>query len=842
MVLGQMSRVASKARQKVSESYSQRHQQLWQPVNLAATEVPATGPVDGGGDVGADRAIEAGVAPDRPFAVPRAPIALQRRPNRSVSPRVENRLLSRVDASTRTNALHLYEPRFEPPRQRPGYEQAPPLDDFADLGAGHDTTEQVRLEFGDLQFEANYLEPVFCDVALFDATAAPPAARISEIVHLDLLPEDWRAKAKIFLPDGTGSCRDMPSLLEYTDAPRCRTAVFHLPRSLCRDNVFVVLHVSKLLHRDPTKATDLYVKQRPALKDQERMADAARSAAAGPLSAYRQSLAWGATALFGAHGSAIGREVDLPLWRQSKAVGDADRQKQLKELLDSARRGDAPAPRNKQQIYATLALDVHSAPRPRDNNTCSSAQAQQRSTASVAWGPFCTRPDALVDADTRGVGANVPRGVPARTVLCFAGSGLAGAGRRRPFSTVVNTLYLCPRAIERCGHRNISICVQLLDAAASNSKGVARVLSALPAVYPRHAGVDGLVADRRTEVTYHSKFPAFGDEVKLQLPLALMDTHHVLQKLDAAHAGTDPAVKKSKHDSHPPQSNATYQESAGGASVVRYSVLFEEGQLGVNFSVDPAHFSACTVTKVSGQAAAKGVQARDVMRSVNGQPITSDMPMEAIVDLVKGAARPLTIEFVRDDFCIPGTAVIDTREYALLLHEEGQMPQDYLEQPFEHREGAPAPQGMILRCSARLVSSIHAQDVRIAHFLSLQPVPPGDGPWDTNSLPEARANALEKATAALQQVCCDDSAAALTAHLLAIVRQLVMQMCCGLGQWEDGPFTPQSLAPGKMRCLSFYILLRVIDTATQFDEGLLAIDVARSVCVMQPFFDSCRAG
>lgn len=96
-----------------------------------------------------------------------------------------------------------------------------------------------------------------------------------------------------------------------------------------------------------------------------------------------------------------------------------------------------------------------------------------------------------------------------------------------PAMTYQNLLYIYPQSVDlrnRGGNlrvRNIAMKVQVMsDDSDPHSPG-------LPIVYSHGSG-EPLKPSYMTAVTYHSKNPSFSDEIKIELPPALTDKHHLL--------------------------------------------------------------------------------------------------------------------------------------------------------------------------------------------------------------------------------------------------------------------------------------------------------------------------
>lgn len=92
-----------------------------------------------------------------------------------------------------------------------------------------------------------------------------------------------------------------------------------------------------------------------------------------------------------------------------------------------------------------------------------------------------------------------------------------------PNYTFRNLLFVSPKELNfsnRTGSaRNLAVRVQLMDGEGE--------LQALPNIYGKSSCPE-MSQEAYTAVTYHSKTPVFYDEIKLKLPAALGDNHHVL--------------------------------------------------------------------------------------------------------------------------------------------------------------------------------------------------------------------------------------------------------------------------------------------------------------------------
>ena len=270
--------------------------------------------------------------------------------------------------------------------------------------------------------------------------------------------------------------------------------------------------------------------------------------------------------------------------------------------------------------------------------------------------------------------------------------------------------------------------------------------------------------------------------------------------------------------------SASAPEDATNLRGLSIDIMVEEGPIGIRFKNISEH-GCVVISPVTAQAEAQGVKVGDRIAFVAGEEMSVSMTQSEVVELIKRASRPLRIVFQRvpcpaiqqrESLQIPvQPPVLVSKHFKLALHTGETMRSDYLAGPFE--SGGADDVGT-LHCDVQLVSSIHSQDEHISRFLELQPSPPGAAAWDSNVLREEHAAALEHATLRLAHA----EPHALVAHLFPVLRQLLMLMCCGAGDWgeESSVFNVVAEQQGSMRCSAFAAMLHVFDQVVSVSGDL----------------------
>ena len=89
---------------------------------------------------------------------------------------------------------------------------------------------------------------------------------------------------------------------------------------------------------------------------------------------------------------------------------------------------------------------------------------------------------------------------------------------------------------------------------------------------------------------------------------------------------------------------AAYAGDVGDGPCSNLSVIFEEGELGLNFrqdlsTIDYLGHSIWRVNQVRGQAATLGIKPTDILLTINGVPVPPRLQLKQLANLLKASAR-----------------------------------------------------------------------------------------------------------------------------------------------------------------------------------------------------------
>lgn len=274
-------------------------------------------------------------------------------------------------------------------------------------------------------------------------------------------------------------------------------------------DVYVVIRVERNLSSDYTG--ELYTKTNADVKTITKQIKNLQQAAP-KLSRFRMPFAFAARPAFQdmlGGGSKLPEEIPLYRWDGSK-TSDGDLQKVLNDLSKSEKSGKLTAiPGSTISLLIDISARVTDFP-------------MRISPSFTPIYPWNAAPDTLISA----------------TFQMQAFNGIISD----PYNNLVNILYVYPLLLKYDNQkvfskaRNISCTVQFIASAERGGNTV-------KAIYDRFAYPTPFSQCARCAVQHHEQNPAFGDEVKIQLPLTLDCTDHLL--FTFTHIAVSSAAQKS---------------------------------------------------------------------------------------------------------------------------------------------------------------------------------------------------------------------------------------------------------------------------------------------------------
>ncbi|KAF0685082.1 Aste57867_22956 [Aphanomyces stellatus] len=328
-----------------------------------------------------------------------------------------------------------------------------------------------------LSFNVGPIEPISCRLGLFDLNLG---CRVSEDFVFQVNPPLSTAK----------------------EARLIKSAMFYVTPNQYLQNLYLVLQTSKVLQGDAEIATLHYCQPEKYTTEAEqaKLVDRAAECSAR-LGNVRQSLAWGAVSL-----SEGVRQVIL--YRQKNSMSDDQRVVQIPDASKGALK--------ERVVPCVCELDIEKM----DDVTIRSAKKR---SLEMKVSATATALLYLMDPMFHDPTKELPESLQwCREVQPFCppqSMALWGPTASGPVAvSFVHVLYLYPLSVDRFQHRNIAVKVQLVDSATAME---------LPLFFGPMTSLS-LVSDVMCHVSYHTKTPAFEDEIKLALPLPLTDRHEVV--------------------------------------------------------------------------------------------------------------------------------------------------------------------------------------------------------------------------------------------------------------------------------------------------------------------------
>ncbi|OQR91714.1 hypothetical protein ACHHYP_04445 [Achlya hypogyna] len=389
-------------------------------------------------------------------------------------------LRAESDAEVETKSLlQCYEPNFSP--SAPLFSSVVKEPTWFRDVTGIEGSTAYKVTCG-LAFALGNVEPVYCRVALFDVSAG---CRVSEDFHFDV--------------------NAPPALHMATNA--VRSALFYAMPNQYAQNLYLVLQASKVMQGDGEVMTLPYCQPEKYATDAEQSKLIEKAAeAAARLGRVHQSLAWGAIAL--SEGTR-----QMILYRQKASMSDEQR---VALLVDAAKGTYKYVP------HPCFALSTAAGRRSSRASKKRSMDTKAVTTPSLLY----LLPPMYGDAPRK---SGVDHWCREVQPFCLpSATSTLGPTCSGPVAVAyVHVLYLYPLAIDRFQVR-WSMVADLLEGQA-----------------PIAAFFSGptLATEALCHVSYHTKTPAFEDELKLALPGQLQASHKLLFSFYQVHCKKLPAGK-----------------------------------------------------------------------------------------------------------------------------------------------------------------------------------------------------------------------------------------------------------------------------------------------------------
>ena len=342
-------------------------------------------------------------------------------------------------------------------------------------------------------------EPFFASLAVYDLRENE---RVSESFMFDLNRP---------FEDPPNEQKERPDI-----ATKAHEAIFNVLTT--HPEVYLVLTVEKVLQGDIGSATDAYAKgadkQKAALKQRE-----AATTARDRLGQHRMPFAWAARPLFKASGAL-----------------ESDPHKEFSDLFKQ------DANKLRDEDILKMVADYHAYLVQKE-----SGMKKAKLNLSLVPGhfkarviPFAQREAMIEDTlthsfiplnSTKRTSRKNRISLPAREVLSFP---LASQTMLMPHAEYADYIYVYPQSIDfslkkaasvsKTSARNIAWRVQLVH---SDGGALMKLPEGMPCIFGKSSGPK-FCSSATTSVSYHSKTPQFYEEVKIKLPAALDENHHLL--------------------------------------------------------------------------------------------------------------------------------------------------------------------------------------------------------------------------------------------------------------------------------------------------------------------------
>ncbi|XP_065185199.1 dedicator of cytokinesis protein 7-like [Sycon ciliatum] len=384
----------------------------------------------------------------------------------------------------------------------------------------------------DLQLELE-VEPFFAVMALYDVREKK---KISENFHFDLNSTTINKMMDNYIKE-----QSMPSL--------SRAAVFSI--TYPHPDIFIVIKLEKVLQKDISECAEPYMKESDTkIRDKVK---AAAQQACERLGKYRMPFAWTAVhiqdVVTGGPSQALehSRRETAAKLEETKIAAKAASERRFEEVRSTGlhfapgRTGcvssDSLDPICSQlQSFKPVTLTVNSFFKQEadklENEDLYKFLGELRKPGSLVRRLKCIPGTLKLDISVPGervsnsLTSNLVQVKPYPDHHCRPVREVEEFPSREvfiPYSTYKNFLYVYPQHLNfssRSGSaRNIAVRVQLLSGEDEST--------ALKCIYGRSSGPK-YTKEAWTAVTYHNKAPDFYEEVKLELPIDLRESHHLL--------------------------------------------------------------------------------------------------------------------------------------------------------------------------------------------------------------------------------------------------------------------------------------------------------------------------
>ncbi|OQS06116.1 hypothetical protein THRCLA_01808 [Thraustotheca clavata] len=343
-----------------------------------------------------------------------------------------------------------------------------------------------------LSFNLGKIEPLQCRLILFDLNLG---CRVSEDYCFDITT--------------------VPTTLNIPS--KIKSALFYATPTQTMQNLYLVLQVSKVLQGDGEVSSLPYCQPEKYMSDSEQSKLIEKAAEAiSRLGNVYQSLAWGAVSL-------IEGTRQMILYRQKMSMNDEQR---LPLLIDASK-----GVYKEKVVACSCELDIERI----DDVTVKSAKKRSLDPKPISSSGLLYLIDPMLSQHPLKEGCdNWCREIQPFCTTASQGSfGLTSSG---PVAvSYINTLYLYPLSLEKFQNRNVLVKVQLVEEKDSKSP--------LPVFYSGNSA--SFASEALCHVTYHSKTPAFEDEIKIALPEQLTAQHHMRFSFYQVHCKKMPIGKSS---------------------------------------------------------------------------------------------------------------------------------------------------------------------------------------------------------------------------------------------------------------------------------------------------------
>ncbi|KHN79568.1 Dedicator of cytokinesis protein 9 [Toxocara canis] len=398
------------------------------------------------------------------------------------------------------------------------------------------------------------IEPFFVRIFLFDARAG---RRLSEEFRVN--PNSDELDGMLKMADGPSRRNgNERSSLEEDGANGISQRILSDKRAtkmICsvaepHRDVYVVVRVERVL--SPDTSADVYMKSSGDVKNTTKLQKMITQACAR-LGAYRTPFAWAARAVFQ---DMLGCGVKLPdemqLFRcEGNKLSDSDLQKSLTDFSRNEKSGKlTPISGANVVLNLDISAKLSEFPmrispslmpvRPWDvpSDSCVSPCFELQSFGDAVVEPYSSLINLLYvyplslkydSQKTFTKARNIACTVKFITAATRGNDGIKSFGDAvvEPYSSLINLLYVYPLSLKYDSQktftkaRNIACTVKFITAATRGNDGI-------KAIYDRFAAPIPFVQSARCAVQHHEHNPTFSDEIKIQLPVSLDYTDHLL--------------------------------------------------------------------------------------------------------------------------------------------------------------------------------------------------------------------------------------------------------------------------------------------------------------------------